>query len=181
MEQNNNVVVNEESKPTFDEMLKDSNYQSEFDKRVAKSLETAKSKWEKEYNEKLEAQKTEAEKLAKMKEEEKHAYELEQANKKAEDAINKLNAYELKEQAFKIANEKGLDTSLLDDVDYSLQTAETISTIIDTKKQVFDKALEKAINEKFKEKTPTNVNGNVESNSWETSSKQELNPIFKKF
>ena len=180
MEQNNNAELNG-TPLTFDEILQDKTYQSEFDKRVAKSLETAKSKWEKEYNEKLEAQKTEAEKLAKMKEEEKHAYELEQANKKAEDAINKLNAYELKEQAFKIANEKGLDTSLLDDIDYTLQTAETISTIIDTKKQVFDKALEKAINEKFKEKTPTNVNGNVETNSWENSSKQELNPIFKKF
>ena len=180
MEQNNNAELNE-TPLTFDEILQDKTYQSEFDKRVAKSLETAKSKWEKEYNEKLEAQKTEAEKLANMKEAEKHAYELEQANKKAQEAISKLNAYELKEQAFKIAKEKGLDTSLLDDIDYSLQTAETISTIIDTKKQVFDKALEKAINEKFKEKTPTNVNSNVETNSWETSSKHELNPIFKKF
>lgn len=166
---------------TFDEILQDKTYQSEFDKRVAKSLETAKTKWEKEYNEKLEAEKTEAEKLAQMKEEEKHAYELEQANKKAEEAINKLNAYELKEQAINIAQEKGLDISLLDDIDYSSQTAETIKTIIDTKKQVFDKALEKAINERYKEKTPNNVNGNVDENNWETSSKQELNPLFRKY
>ncbi len=166
---------------TFDEILQDKTYQSEFDKRVAKSLETAKTKWEKEYNEKLEAEKTEAEKLAQMKEEEKHAYELEQANKKAEEAINKLNAYELKEQAINIAQEKGLDISLLDDIDYSSQTAETIKTIIDTKKQVFDKALEKAINERYKEKTPSNVNGNVDENNWEKSSKQELNPLFRKY
>lgn len=171
MEQNNNVVVNEESKPTFDEMLKDSNYQSEFDKRVAKSLETAKSKWEKEYNEKLEAQKTEAEKLANMKEAEKHAYELEKANKRAEEAISKLNAYELEKQAIKIAREKGLDVSLLEDIDYTKQTAESISTIIDTKKEIFDKALENAINERYKEKTPQNVENN-------SSSKREMPSFF---
>lgn len=171
MEQDNNVVINEESKPTFDEILKDSNYQSEFDKRVAKSLETAKSKWEKEYNEKLEAQKTEAEKLAKMKEEEKHAYELEKANKRAEEAINKLNAYELEKQAIKIAREKGLDVSLLEDIDYTRQTAESISTIIDTKKEIFDKALENAINERYKEKTPQNVENN-------SASKHEMPSFF---
>ena len=165
------VVVNEGSKPTFDEMLKDSNYQSEFDKRVAKSLETAKSKWEKEYNEKLEAQKTEAEKLANMKEAEKHAYELEKANKRAEEAISKLNAYELEKQAIKIAREKGLDVSLLEDIDYTKQTAESISAIIDTKKEIFDKALENAINERYKEKTPQNVENN-------STSKHEMPSFF---
>lgn len=171
MEQDNNVVVNEESKPTFDEILKDSNYQSEFDKRIAKSLETAKSKWEKEYNEKLEAQKTEAEKLANMKEAEKHAYELEKANKRAEEAISKLNAYELEKQAIKIAREKGLDVSLLEDIDYTKQTAESISAIIDTKKEIFDKALENAINERYKEKTPQNVENN-------STSKHEMPSFF---
>ena len=32
---------------TFDEILEDKTYQSEFDKRVSKALETAKAKWEK--------------------------------------------------------------------------------------------------------------------------------------
>lgn len=39
MAENNDVL-------TFDEILEDKTYQSEFDKRVAKALETAKSKWE---------------------------------------------------------------------------------------------------------------------------------------
>ena len=64
---------------------------------------------------------------------------------------------------FKIAKEKGLDTSLLEDIDFSKQNAETITTIIDTKKQVFDKALEKAINERYKEKTPENVSSSSPS------------------
>lgn len=79
---------------TFDEILKDKAYQSEFDKRVSKALETAKTNWEKE----AEGKRTEAEKLAKMDEAEKHRYEIEKAEKEKNDALAKLNAYELKEQ-----------------------------------------------------------------------------------
>ena len=128
---------------------------------VNKAIETAtnnaKSKWEEEFKVKMEKERTEAEKLANMKESEKHKYELEQERLAKENAINELNAYKLRDEAFKIAKEKGLDTSLLEDIDFSKQNAETITTIIDTKKQVFDKALEKAINEKYKEKTPENI------------------------
>ena len=145
-----NTYVAEATPKTFDEMLKDNNYQSEFDKRISKALETAKTKWDAD----AEAKRTEAEKLAKMKEDEKHQYELNKANKERDVAIAELNAYKLKEEAIKIAREKGLDISLLEDIDYSKQTADTISTIIDTKKAVFDKAIEKAINEKYKEHSP---------------------------
>ena len=98
-----------------------------------------------------------------MKESEKHKYELEQERLAKESAINELNAYKLRDEAFKIAKEKGLDTSLLEDIDFSKQNAETITTIIDTKKQVFDKALEKAINERYKEKTPENISSSSPS------------------
>ena len=62
---------------TFDEMLKESNYQSEFDKKVAKALETAKAKWTKEEENK----RTEAENLAKMSADEKHAHEIQKITK----------------------------------------------------------------------------------------------------
>lgn len=154
MEQETNVVeqtTKEEKTLSFQELLDgNKDYQKEFDKRMTKGIETAIENKMAE----LEAKRTEAEKLAKMKDDEKHQYELNKANKERDDAIAKLNAYELEKQAIKIAKEKGLDISLLEDIDYSKQTADTISTIIDTKKEVFDKALEKAINEKYKEKDP---------------------------
>ena len=157
MEQNENVteeVTQEEDKPlTFDEILKDKTYQAEFDRRVQKALETNRAKWEADEQTK----RTEAEKLAKMDAEQKAKYELKKANEERDSAIAKLNAYELKNTAIKIAQEKGLDISLLEDIDYSKQTAETITTIIETKKTVFDKALEKAIKDKFKEKSPINI------------------------
>ena len=42
VQQNQNAGANVPK--TFDEMLKESNYQSEFDRKVQKSLETAKAK-----------------------------------------------------------------------------------------------------------------------------------------
>ena len=67
---------------TFDEMLKENDYQSEFDKRNAKSIETAKAKWEADYKKKLEAEKSEAERLAKLTEEEKMKEALEKRDKR---------------------------------------------------------------------------------------------------
>lgn len=163
MEQEKEIVEETKSvedKPlSFDEILGDKTYQAEFDRRVQKALETAKVKWETEEKTK----RTEAEKLAKMDAEQKAKYELKKANEERDSAIARLNAYELKETAIKIAQEKGLDISLLEDIDYSRQTAETITTIIDTKKAVFDKALEKAIKDRFKEKSPININSDIKS------------------
>lgn len=166
MEQEQNVVeetTQVEDKPlSFDEILGDKTYQAEFDRRVQKALETARSKWEAEEQTK----RTEAEKLAKMDAEQKAKYELKKERERADEALAKLNAYELKSTAIKIAQEKGLDISLLEDIDYSKQTAETITTIIDTKKAVFDKAIEKAMNDKYKESSPkTILNGTQERKS----------------
>ena len=138
---------------TFDEILADKTYQSEFDKRVAKALETARTKWEQEAEEK----RTEAEKLAKMDAEEKHKYELDKERKEKEEAISKLNAYELKEEAIKIASEKELPISLLNVIDYRKENAESIKTKIDEIEVVYKQAIQDGINEKMKEKTPKTV------------------------
>lgn len=47
MAEENNKPGNQNGTPlTFDEILEDKEYQSEFDKRVTKALETAKAKWD---------------------------------------------------------------------------------------------------------------------------------------
>ena len=179
MEQTETVVeetTQVEDKPlSFDEILGDKTYQAEFDRRVQKALDTAKVKWEADEQTK----RTEAEKLAKMDAEQKAKYELKKANEERDSAIAKLNAYELKNTAVKIAQEKGLDISLLEDIDFSKQTAETITTIIDTKKAVFDKALEKAMNEKYKESTPITVQN--DSTVSKSVDMPKVNSMFKTY
>lgn len=51
----------------FDEILKDPKYQAEFDKRIAKAIETSKTKWDEE----AEAKRKELEEEAKLSAEEK--------------------------------------------------------------------------------------------------------------
>ena len=58
--------------PTFDELLKDKKFQSEFDSRVSKALATARAKWEESAKE----QADEAKKLSSMNKEERERYNL---------------------------------------------------------------------------------------------------------
>lgn len=151
-----------ETPKTFDEMLKEnSNYQSEYDRKVQESLNTARAKWEAEQ----EAKQSEAEKLAKMKDDERKNYELEQARKKQEEAEAKLNAYELKEQAIEMANkpETQVDVSLLSLIDFKSIKAEQVEPAIKNIKKVFDSAVENEVNKRLKETTPKSVNSNTQS------------------
>ena len=151
-----------ETPKTFDEMLKESNYQSEFDKKIQKSLDTARANWEAEQQKKQ----SEAEKLAKMKEDERKDYEIEKARKEKEEAEAKLNAYELKEQAINIANtpETQVDVSLLNLIDFRSIKAEQVEPTIKNIKKVFDSAVESEVNKRLKETTPKSVfGGNSES------------------
>jgi hypothetical protein len=105
----------------------------------------------------MEAKRTEAEKLAKMDADEKHKYELEKATKEKEEALSKLNAYELKEEAIKIASTKELPISLLSVIDYTKENAESIKTKIDEIEVVYKQAIQTGINDRMKEKTPKTV------------------------
>lgn len=140
-----------ENKSNYEELSKtDKELQSYVDRRVSDALKTAKSKWQED----LEAEKTEAEKLAKMKSDEKLQYQLQKEKSEKDNALAELNAYRLKEEAVKIASEKGLEVSLLDLIDFKTVTAEKLNENIDNLSTVFNKAVEKTVNERLKEDTP---------------------------
>lgn len=152
--------VGTETKPTtFDDFLKGEGNQAEFDRRVQKAIETAKNKWQ-EIND---AEKSEAEKLAKMNKEQKLEYEAQKERKEKEEALARLNAYELKDQALDIAKEKGLDVSLLNYFDFKTIKAEEINSKLDEISSAFNKAVEKAVNERLKEDAPTSNSGSAGS------------------
>lgn len=146
--------VEEEALPiTFDELLKDPEYQREFDKKVQKALEKSKAKWQKEAEEK----RNEAEALARMSEEERHQVALKKEADRANKAEAELNAYRLKDEAMKIAKEKELDVNLLDIFDYSKETADSIKSKIDNLDSLFKKAVEKRTNDSFRQPSPKQV------------------------
>lgn len=121
-----------------------------------KIIATEKAKAREEALKEAEEKKTEAERLAKMKAEERLKYEAEQERTKREAIEAKLNAYELKEQALKIANsEEGkMPVGLINLIDFTRVTAENVKERLTEIKKTFDAELEKAVSERLKEKPP---------------------------
>ena len=102
-----------------------------------------------------EAQRAEADKLAKMDADQQKDYEIEKANKRALSAESELNAYKLKDEAIRQASEKGVDLDLMQTLDYSKETAESIKSKIDifanaskeTTPQTGDRTIQKELHE----------------------------------
>ena len=188
MEQETNTVTQTSGaeKPTFDEILEDKEYQAIFDKRLAKSNETAiknaKKDWEREFNEKIEKERTEAEKLAKMDTDQKHKYELEQVQKELDLERAKNNAHDLRDAVSKIAEEKGVGASLLELFDFTRENAESMNDKIKLLSTEIDKRVEKRVNEMLKEKSPRQVSsqGIGDSNKKYMDEKYKNNPFYGK-
>lgn len=138
----------QEQPKTFDELLKDKTYQSEFDKRVAKALETAKGKWESDHQAKLEEAKTEAEKMAAMNEKQKADYERDKQLKALEQRERDITTRELKATAYETLAEKGLPKELADILNYT--DADQCKASIDAVEKAFQSSVEKAVNEKLR-------------------------------
>lgn len=143
---------------SFDDVLKDKKYQSEFDKRIAKALETAKGKWETDKATELENAKTEAEKLAKMNAEQKAKYAEEKRLSELEKREKDITTRELKAQAYETLAEKGLPKDLVEILNYL--DAESCNKSIEAVEKAFQSAVEKAVNEKLRGKdTPKGGQG----------------------
>lgn len=156
----------------FDDVLKDKKYQSEFDKRVAKALETAKSKWETDKATELENAKTEAEKLAKMNAEQKAKYAEEKRIAELEKREKDITTRELKAQAYETLAEKGLPKDLVDILNYS--DAETCNASIEAVEKAFQSAVEKAVNEKLRGKDTPKLGGKNTSDNTLTGALAEF-------
>lgn len=140
-----------ENKNNYEELSKtDKELQSYVDRRVSEALKTAKTKWQED----LDTEKTEAEKLEKMNKEQKLEYQAKKEKQEKEKALAELNAFKLEKQALQIASEKGLDVSLLSFFNFETVKAEEINSKIDEISTAFNKAVEKAVNERLKEDTP---------------------------
>jgi len=133
---------------SFDDLLKDKNYQSEFDKKIAKALETAKGKWEADYKTKIEEAKTEAQKLAKMNADEKAKYEQEKRVAELEKREKDITTRELQATAKTTLVDKGLPIELYEILNYS--DAESCNKSIEAVEKAFQTSVEKSVNEKLR-------------------------------
>lgn len=141
----------ETKKKTLDELLaEDKELQSQYDRKVTNSLKTARTTWEEENRTKKE----EAEKLAKMDEDQKKSYELEQERTRANKAEIALNAYKLKDETIRQASNKGIPLDLIQTLDFEKETAESINAKLEVFEKTYKAEREKAISEYSKEPPP---------------------------
>lgn len=154
------VQNSQEQKPlTFQELL-DSNkeYQAEFDRRVNKGIDTAKTNWETEYKKQLEAEKTEAERLAKLTEEERIKEEMEAKDKKIAELEAKENARTLKDETLKIFTKKDIPLAYIDLFDFNNISADKIAEKVELLSNNLSKDKESWLNNVLKQNPPTQKN-----------------------
>ena len=133
---------------------------------VNKMIATEKAKAVDEAKKQAEADRTESEKLAKMKDDEKANYEKVQAEKKANEAIKELNAYKLKDQTSQIIADKKMPSSFVDFFDYNTAKADEIEPKLEKLSVDFNKAVDEALQKKLGEKPPVGKQSNLDPDAW---------------
>ena len=137
-----------QEKQTFDDLLKDKEYQSEFDRRVEKALRTARLKWEDD----AKARNSEAQKLSKMSEDEKAEYQRQQQEAKLRKREEDITRRELMMEAKERLAEKGLPISLSETLVYT--DADACKASMDAVSKAFEEAVTKAVNDRLRSSPP---------------------------
>lgn len=161
VEKDTPAVENAQEDLSFQDIVKNPKYQADLDKYVGKALSSARTNWEADYNKKLEAERNEAEKLAKMDAEQKIKYELDKERQKREELENKLNAETLYRTASNIASEKDLPIGYLDLFDFSRETAESVDEKLKKIEELRSRDRENYLKSKLVEDSPKEKKSNI--------------------
>jgi hypothetical protein len=129
---------------------------SSADKRVTQALKTAREKWESEVTEKIQKERTEAEKLAKMTEAERLQAEFDKQKQSFEDERKSFLKEKLELQTVKTLQSEQLPAEFSGFV--MSDSAEQVSENIKLFKEQWQKAIEKAVDERLKGSTPKSSN-----------------------
>lgn len=169
-----------EGNKTFDDFLKEGDYQAEFDKRMAKgintALETERGKMQQEIDKKLselttqfQADEEEKLKLQEMKEIDQVKYHYDKQTQALQDALKENNAYKLRDKALELTKDE--DARLRDFINKTFDFNNIQESDLEEKIQAtttnWKKSLEDMTNEHFKEPTPKEVKSNGEPETFD--------------
>lgn len=159
--QNNQSSTGDNTPKTYSQEEFDKALQVEADKRVNQALETAKVKWGEEKEKELADAKTEAEKMAAMSAEEKEKHKREKDAEELAKREAEITKRELRAQSLETLAEKGLPKQLADTLNFA--DAESCKSSLEAVEKAFSEALETAVNERLKGKTPKSVGDGEQS------------------
>ena len=134
--------------PSFDDFLKTGGNQAEFDRRVQKAVNTAVTKAQEKWQALADDKLSEAEKLAKMTKEDKAQYMQQKREKELTDREAAITRKELMAEAKNTLASDGLPQELAEVLNYS--DADTCKKSMEKVKEVFQRAVETAVEEKLK-------------------------------
>lgn len=133
---------------TFDEVLTDPKMQAEFDKRIAKALETSRSKWEEE----LEEKRKELEETAKLSAEEKAKKEIEKLTKENETYRANEARRAMKDNSLEYIRTKGYSSSIENLIDLgSFKDEAEMQERLDKINTDLNTAISNGLNDKLKQ------------------------------
>ena len=147
---------------------------------VNKMINAEKAKERQAVLQEVESKRAEADRLAKMDEDQKKSYELQQANDRASKAEKELNAYKLKDETTRQASKRGISIAYLDTIDFTRETAESINNKLDIFEKTSKAEREKAISEYSKEPPPRTGDGQVEKSLNELKTYEEIKEYYEK-
>lgn len=141
----------------FDEILKDPKYQAEFDKRIAKAIETSKAKWDEE----AEAKRKELEEEAKLTAEEKIKKQMEKLTQ--ENEVYKANEAKraMKDASLEYIKSKGYSNAISDLVDLSsFKDENDMHTRLDSINTNLSNTISRELDNKLKENGYSDLTSN---------------------
>lgn len=131
--------------------------QDELNRILGERLSQAQAKWDKDLQSRLEAAKTEAEKLAKMNAEQKAQYEREKRETELAKREGEITRRELRATALESLAEKGLPKQLAELLNYT--DAESTQKSLEAAEKAFREAVEAGVNERLKGSAPKGGGG----------------------
>lgn len=142
------------AEPPTGKTYTEEDFQKEADRRVTQALETSQKKWQQEFQQKLEHEKQEAERLAKMSSDEKEK----EMFKKQQDEFNKqkkeFERERLTTQTLKTLASEDLPSEFCEMIMANVETAEDIMANIKTFKKLFSDAVDKRLTDRTQTTTP---------------------------
>lgn len=127
--------------------------QADIDAALATKLAAEKSKWETEYQQKAEAAKKEQERLSKLSDDERKKVEIEKTQQELQAKEKELKIKELKLEVVEDLTKRGIPVSFLDYLVVDADSEKTLGRITNFEKE-YKKAVDEAVNERLKGKTP---------------------------
>lgn len=155
------MTMEESQNLDFNALMQEKAFQSEFDRRVSRALETARSKWAQETKQQVEQARSEAEALARMNSQERAAHEFAQRSARLDEREQAILGRELRAEASQQLQSRGLPTELVGIVNCS--SPEGMQASLDTVEQAFRSAVQRGVEDRLRGSVPAGTRGHSRS------------------